>query len=141
MHIKNRFAITPKKKRALVVEDDIWMKPLITLALKSAMPGVLIDWVDSVEEALKKAEKRQYDLMISDIYLNPGRETGLGFWYRCQEKFPETPILLTSSIPIDSFARSMEEDGMAPHYLAKPFNVNQFKTVIEELTSSAGLSS
>ena len=138
--MNNRFPITPKKKRALVVEDDIWMKPLITLALKAAMPGVVIDWVDSVEDALKKAEKQQYDLMVSDIYLNPGDETGLSFWYMCQEKFPETPILLTSSIPVDSFARSME-GGLSPHYLPKPFNVNQFKMVVEELTSSAGLSS
>ena len=128
-----------EKKRVLVVEDDIWMKPLITKALKSAIQTVDIDWVSSAEEAFKKAHAGRYDVIISDIYLDPGQETGIGFWEYCQKQCPETPILLTSSIPVDSFARSME--GSVVHYLPKPFDVNQCKIVIESMLGAGNLSS
>lgn len=123
-------------QRALVVEDDVWMKPVITLALKSALSDIVIDWVGTAEEALKKTQANHYDLIIADIYLNPGSETGLGLWYRWQNACPETPVLLTSSIPVDIFAKSVSSQDSGPYYLPKPFNIDQCKHAIEGLVSS-----
>jgi DNA-binding NtrC family response regulator len=126
-------------QRALVVEDDLWMQPLISMAIQSAIPGISIDWVESAEEAIRKARCHAYSVIIADINLKPNRETGLDFWYSCREECPEIPVLLTSSIPVEVFAKKMGLYG--PPYLPKPFSVTQCKDVIQGLVSHSGLSS
>jgi DNA-binding NtrC family response regulator len=126
-------------QRALVVEDDLWMQPLITSALRSAIPGVTIDWVESAEEGLNQTRFFQYSIIVSDIHLKPNRKTGLDLWYSCREECPEVPILLTSSAPIDEFARKMGLYG--PHYLPKPFNSEFCKEIIQNLVSHHNLTS
>jgi DNA-binding NtrC family response regulator len=126
-------------QRALVVEDDLWMQPLISLALQSAIPGISIDWVDSAEEAINRVRYNQYAVILADIQLKPNRNTGIDLWYSCREECPEVPILLTSSIPVDTFSKQMKLYG--PHYLSKPFSVRECKEVIRNLVSHQGLSS
>ena len=120
-------------QRALVVEDDLWMRPLLTLALKNAIPGVQVDWVESANEALNKVRYHPYSVIVADINLKPNRKTGLDFWYSCREEYPEIPILLTSSTPIDEFTKKMGQYG--PHYLHKPFSINQCQEVLRNLVS------
>lgn len=122
--------------RALVVEDDLWMKPVITSALKKALPGIVIDWVESAEDALDKTRASNYSLIMADINLQPNRQTGIDFWKDCNEHCPEVPILLTSSIPVDAFAEKMGVYG--PYYLLKPFSVAQCQEVIENMVSFFG---
>jgi DNA-binding NtrC family response regulator len=122
--------------RALVVEDDLWMQPLVTLALKSAIPGVEVDWAESVEEALRRTRHSHYEVIVADIHLKPNRETGIDLWYQCREECPEIPMLLTSSIPVEKFSERMGHYG--PNYLPKPFSVNECKEVIKNLVSPIG---
>lgn len=125
---------TPQK--ALVVEDDLWMKPLISLALQSSIYGVEIDWVESAEEAIRRARAFRYRVILADIYLKPNGNTGIEFWYQCRDECPETPIVLMSSIPVDHFSSKMGLYG--PHYLPKPFTLTQCKAVIRNLVEADG---
>ncbi len=123
-------------QKALVVEDDLWMKPLISLALQSSIYGVEIDWVESAEEAIRRARTFRYRVILADIYLKPNGNTGIEFWYQCREECPETPIVLMSSIPVDHFSKKMGHYG--PHYLPKPFTLTQCKAVIRNLVDVDG---
>jgi DNA-binding response OmpR family regulator len=125
--------------RALVVEDDFWMQPLLSLALRTAVQGIEIDWVESAEEALRKTRHVPYRIILADIYLKPNRNTGIDFWYSCREECPEIPIVLMSGLPVDSFSKKMGLYG--PHYLAKPFQLAECKEVIRNLVFCSGLSS
>ena len=118
-------------QRALVVEDDPWMQLLITPVIKSAIPGAAVDWIGSAEEALNMVRYQKYSVIVADINLRPNCKTGLDFWFTCREEYPEVPILLTSSIPVDIFSQRMGLYG--PHYISKPFNMVQFKEVIKNL--------
>ena len=125
--------------RALVVEDDLWMRPVISPALKLAIPGVMIDWVESAEEGMKKTQLESYSVIVADINLKPNRATGLDFWYFCREECPETPILLTSTLPVDDFVEKM---GLYfAHYLPKPFTATDCREVIRNLVAYSSLCS
>ncbi len=128
--------LTSNPQRALVVEDDLWMRPLISLALQSALYGVEIDWVESAEEAIRRVRLFEYRVILADIYLRPNGNTGIEFWYQCREECPETPIVLMSSIPVESFSKKMGLYG--PHYLPKPFDLAQCKAVIGNLVHVDG---
>lgn len=125
-----------KIERALVLEDDIWMKPLIITALKSVISDIRVDWVDSVEDAMRKIRFRQYSVVVVDIHLKQNTESGLEFWNFCQREFSEVPIILTSSIPIDDFSKKMGWYGT--HYLFKPFTISQCSDAIRNIVSFIG---
>jgi DNA-binding NtrC family response regulator len=134
-----QFKPNNKSQRALVVEDDLWMRPLISLALQSSIYDVEIDWVESAEEAIRRARLFRYRVILADVYLKPNGNTGIEFWYQCKEECPETPIVLMSSIPVENFSKKMGLYG--PHYLSKPFNLAQCKEVIRNLVSVDGATS
>jgi len=125
--------------KALVVEDDLWMQPLVKAAIESAIPGVAIDWSESAEEGIRRSRFSRYAVIVADINLKPNSETGLDLWYKWREECPDIPILLMSSIPIEIFTRKMGLYG--PYYLHKPFSVLQCKEVIRNLVSHSGISS
>jgi DNA-binding NtrC family response regulator len=126
-------------QRALVLEDDLWMQPIVNSAIKMAIPGVQIDWVESAQDALGMTRLLKYAVILADVNLKPNRETGLDFWYACREECPEIPIVLMSSIPTDVFSKKMGVYG--PHYLPKPFHIYQCKEVIRNLVSYTTLTS
>jgi DNA-binding NtrC family response regulator len=119
-----------------VVEDDLWMRPLISLALQSCIYGVQIDWVESAEEAIRRTRLFRYRVILADIYLKPNGNTGIELWNQCREECPEVPIVLMSSIPVENFCKKMGLYG--PHYLTKPFNLTQCKEVIRNLVLMDG---
>ncbi len=125
--------------RVLVVEDDLWMQPLIYGAVKSAIPNACIDWVESAEDATRKTRYTKYSIVIADIYLKPNQGTGIDLWNICRDECPEIPILLMSSIPVDTFLKKM---GLYdPYYLPKPFSLVQCKEIIRNLVCHNGLTS
>jgi DNA-binding NtrC family response regulator len=123
----------PNGQRALIVERDHNMRPLVASAIQSAIPGVCVDWVDSKDDALLKIKNHSYSVIVADIYLKPSRGSGLDLWRSCQKSHPEIPMLLTSSIPIDDFSKKMGLFG--PHHLSQPFTLGQCKEVIKNLVS------
>jgi DNA-binding NtrC family response regulator len=125
-----------RSPRALVVEDDLWMQPIIKPALRAAISGVAIDWVETAEEALRKSRVASYSLILADICLKQNGSTGIDLWYSWRSECPEVPVLLMSSIPVDLFTKKMAKYG--PMYLPKPFGMGQCADVIRNMISFTG---
>jgi CheY-like chemotaxis protein len=129
----------PNVIHILVLEDDDWMEPVIHRALKELNPAIHLDWCSTSEQALQNLKARsapsarRYDLIIADIFLNgTHRESGLDFWVIAKDFAPNTPILFTSAMPIDSFLRQIE-GAICPPYLPKPFKLGEFKQMVSGL--------
>jgi DNA-binding response OmpR family regulator len=126
--------------KALVVEDDIWLKPVIELALLQTYPIVHVDWVETVDDAIKKVQSTDYQLIVADIFLK-GSKTGLDFWDHCHEVRPETTVLLTSAIPIELFLERSAHGRDNPLYLPKPFSLEELMRTVHGLLDFSGATS
>lgn len=125
-------------RKVLIVEDDLSLTNLLTYVLEEISPDVEVDWATSGEEAeyyLQRESKyyggTPYDLVIADIFLE-GKITGLDIWKLCDEKYPNTNILVTSSLPTDKFLSSIKNEDSCPPYLPKPFTMKECKEALEE---------
>lgn len=135
-------ALKPNKLKTLnnvlIVEDDTSLAHLLWLVLERMAPNVKVDWVTSGEEAkynLSSGEEDMgecpYDLVIADIFLD-GDITGLDIWKICDSHYPETNILVTSSLPTDKFASCLKNEFDCPPYLPKPFTMSECIEMISE---------
>ena len=127
-------------KRIIVIEDDHACETILRRVIRSLDPEATIDWEESAEEALfalgrEHAAGREYDLIIADIFLS-GKTTGLEFWESYRDRFPKTPILITSSLPVNRFFDAVGHGTIAPPFLAKPFYIGECKHIIEGLLSA-----
>lgn len=136
---KNHLSLLKTKTidRVLIIEDDISLTNLLTHALEKTYPRIEIDWATSGEEAesyLKDAEKyysdRPYDLIIADIFLE-GTITGLDIWKLCDQRYPATNILVTSSMSVDKFVSCLKNEYACPAYLPKPFTLSECMEAID----------
>ena len=127
-------------ERVLVIEDDVSLVNLLTHVLEEMHPGVLIDWATSGEEAEYYIKRESeiypelpYDLIVADIFLE-GETTGLDIWKLCDDEFPQTQILVTSSLPVEKFLSSLQNEMNLPAYLPKPFTMRECLEAIEEFS-------
>lgn len=123
--------------RVFVVEDDHSYETILGRVLRSIDPEMHIDWAKTGESAtsrLKDAVMRNesYDLIIADIFLK-GHTTGIELWDRCQNWFPEVPVLIVSGLPLPSFFKAIGSNAVAPPYLEKPFAMGEARQLIESL--------
>lgn len=127
---------TMRRPKVLVVEDDITSEPLWQHILMCADQSAFMTWATSVNEADQLireawAERRPYDLVISDIFLS-GTLTGIDLWERFHSQMPNSIILMSAIDPlkVQKHLRGMGE----PIYLQKPLNMhNTIETVYELL--------
>ena len=137
-------ARNPKKleltslNQALIIEDDISLTNLLTTVLEEIAPNISIDWATSGEEAEHYLEKEgelfgtcPYDLIIADIFLE-GNVTGLDIWKLCDRKYPDTNILVNSSLQAEKFMSCLKNEYACPQYLPKPFSLTECKEAIHE---------
>ncbi len=124
--------------RVLIIEDDVSLTNLLTTVLEEISPNIQIDWATSGEEAesyLKREGEifgtHPYDLVVADIFLE-GEITGLDIWKLCDRKYPNTNILVTSSLPVERFVSCLKNEYSCPHYLPKPFTLSECKETISE---------
>ena len=129
-------------KRILIVEDDLCLQTLMSRLLQSINKDIDLHWVTTAEEALmvieeeKQLSGRQYDLIVSDIFL-PGKRNGLDLLAVCQRICPDSPVLLTSGMPVDQFLKAIGRDAICPPYLPKPFFAGECRQLIEGLLGYA----
>ncbi len=124
--------------RVLIIEDDISLTNLMTTVLEEISPNIKIDWATSGEEAeaylMRESEihdTHPYDLVVADIFLE-GEITGLDIWKLCDQKYPKTQILVTSSLPVERFVSCLKNEYSCPNYLPKPFTLSECKETISE---------
>jgi CheY-like chemotaxis protein len=125
-------------KRILVIEDNPGCEIILRRVIHSLDPKAAVDCEESGERAVVALEKsrgdgqQSYDLIIADIFL-AGRTTGIELWERYKDRFPDTPMLIISSLPAHRFFDSIGRNSIAPAFLPKPFHIGECRQMIEGL--------
>lgn len=122
-------AITPRKKRILIVEDEITIRNLMSEFLSKE--GYMVEQASTAEEALRLLDGTTYDLVITDLGL-----PGMG-----GEKFLEELTRRKTGIPIIIASGYMHGkkvlENPGPYgvvaSLSKPFSVGKLKETVEKV--------
>ena len=113
-------ATVPLKKEnvipdILVVDDEEYVRNFLFDALKIVPYNV--EAASNTDEAIALLDKKQFDLILSDINM-PGM-SGMGLLSICKEKYPHTEIILITGDPeLDSAVDSIKCGAF--DYLSKP---------------------
>jgi two-component system response regulator FlrC len=101
----------------LVVDDDSSFRKLLATILRGE--GYAIDEAGSVGESVSLSQRKQYDLVLSDLRLPDG--DGLQVLDNIREGSPETPvIMITAYAAVNSAVEAMKRG--ATDYLGKPLS-------------------
>ena len=116
-----------KKDIVLIVEDDT--AELETLAEVLASDDRQIYTAQTGEQGVKKLEKFDVDLLITDLML-PGQIDGLELLTLAREKGETAVILVTGHGSVDSAISAMKQG--AHDYLTKPVDIRRIRAVAEK---------
>ncbi len=101
----------------LVVDDDSGFRTLVTTILGEG--GYQIEEAASVQEARQAIQKKQYDLVISDLRLPDGN--GIQVLDYATQISPETPvIMITAFATLENAVEAMKRGAL--DYLRKPLS-------------------
>jgi len=90
--------------------------------------GVTVDFASTGEIAVRKAERKQYDVIVADIHV-PGM-TGFELTSHLRQVGIKAPIILTSvSVYRDYQVRTYGADA----FLLKPFSFDELVATLEEV--------
>jgi two-component system response regulator AtoC len=119
-------------KKILIVDD----KKNILKVLKAILEAenYIVDYANDVEEAIKKAEKFEADLIISDIRMP--KMSGLEFYEKMLKKNNKSKfIFMTAYGNIPMAVKAMKLG--ASEFLTKPLNYDELKIKIRNLIGEA----
>ncbi|BBA70158.1 diguanylate cyclase [Geobacter sulfurreducens] len=112
-------------ERILVVEDDRFFRQMYVDLLKEE--GYEVDTVASGTEGLKRLEKQEYHLVITDLVM-PGM-SGIEVLSRVKQKAPNVDVILvTGHANLESAVYALKNG--ARDYILKPFNHDEFKHTV-----------
>ena len=114
-----------KKAHILVVDDEASMCELLDFMLERE--GYAVSTAGSGKEAVAMIEKREIDLLLSDIRL--GDMTGIDVLRAAKAKNPGTVVIMISAYASAETAVQAMNDG-AYDYLPKPFDNNELKQAV-----------
>lgn len=116
---------TQKKERVLVVDDERSMREFLEIMLEK--DGFEVDCVKNGAEALQSIQQNRYDLVITDIRMQP--VDGLEVLRRCKEISPSTAVIIISAYASTETAVLAMKEG-AYDYLPKPFKIDEMRSAI-----------
>lgn len=122
----------------IVVEDDITTTRLIKAIARRTNHFARIKSFNTAEDAISHIEllkKRNWtapDLAIVDVYLR-GPKDGLAFCEVISQLFPETNVVVTSSVHPRLFTEKAKRLQSRPIFLPKPFTIKQITGLFERL--------
>ncbi|MGK5086369.1 response regulator [Bdellovibrionota bacterium FG-2] len=114
----------------LVVEDDLFMKPILIRILQSMDATIKVYWAVSVDEARVALAEGAFSLVIADYFLL-GESNGLDLWRHCQNEVPKMPFVMVSGLEPDVF-RKLINGKVVPRFLQKPFYPKQCRALVED---------
>ncbi len=115
-----------EKPRLLLVEDDDGVRTTVTTFLECE--GYAIDPVSSTAQALEKLAGGDYDIVISDIYID--KQTGLDVLKAARERDPDCAvILMTARGTMETVMQATR--GGAFDYIAKPFDLDRLLDAVK----------
>jgi DNA-binding NtrC family response regulator len=113
--------------KVLVCEDDRVARELLEEILRRE--GHDVEALASGDEAVGRAGRESYDLVISDVRLGDGA-SGMEVLSAFQSKAQGTPVILITAFGDVSGAMAAIQKG-AYDYVSKPFNVGELTTTVQ----------
>ena len=121
--------------KVLVCEDDRVARELLDEILRRE--GHEVDALAAGDDALGRAGKNEYDLVISDVRLGDGAG-GMDVLAAFQQKEPQTPVILITAFGDVTGAMAAIQKG-AYDYVSKPFNVEELTLTVNRALERARL--
>jgi DNA-binding NtrC family response regulator len=122
-----------KRLTILIVEDDVFLKPLMAKVVYENYPHANLLWTTSVQDGKKLLVHEWPDLVIVDCLLGNG-ETGLDLWNYCRKYCSEIPFLMMSGLSQNSIRRLSSDPLLTlPPLIQKPFYSPECKLMLDGL--------
>jgi DNA-binding response OmpR family regulator len=122
------------KNKILLVEDEKAIQTLVVYHLEKMNYKVIVK--ESAEEAIEllKNSDSLPSLIITDVLL-PGMN-GINFCrlIKNDPKTSDIPVIILSSVDFDFYRQGAENSG-ADYFLTKPFRINDFINIINNIKS------
>ncbi len=118
-----------KKKRVLIVEDEVNVSLLMKESLADLGPDYDVDTAMSGEEALRKFERNGWDLVVTD-YRMPGI-SGLQLIETLKKRSPSTLSILITAYGTEEVEQAAQQLKVF-RYMTKPFPLADLKRVISD---------
>jgi DNA-binding NtrC family response regulator len=114
-------------KTILVVDDD----PVVLSSCKRILEaeGFQTVLTPSVQEALKRLEEKNFDLLLVDVIMP--EYDGMYLIGNVRENRPDLPILVMSGYPTPETISSGLQMG-ATHFIAKPFTPDELIKMVRK---------
>ena len=123
-----------RKPRILIVDDEEIVRKNLTHYLSK--DNYVVVPVSNGMEALKKMESSEFDVILTDLKMD--NIDGIEILKRTKAKHPYTEVvMITGYATIDSAVESMKHGAF--HYLAKPFKLEDVKTVVRQAIEKKSL--
>ncbi|MDD9304608.1 MAG: sigma-54-dependent Fis family transcriptional regulator [Desulfobacter sp.] len=113
------------KHSILVVDDEISMREFLDMLLSKQ--GYKVSLAKNGNQALKKIQKKTYDLVLTDIRL--GDITGLDVLRAVKKENTETVVIMISAYSTTEIAVEAMNEG-AYDFVPKPFDNNELRQTI-----------
>jgi len=107
--------------RALVVDDHAMVRGVLTHLLQRK--GIHCVTADGAAEALRLLEEREFELMLCDVHMPPGR-SGMALIEDTCRRFPDLATIMVTGEDDPNLAEQAIAIG-AYGYVLKPFQANQ----------------
>ena len=114
----------------LAVDDSASMRQMVSFTLKNA--GYEVTEAVDGEDALKKANTRAFDLVLTDQNMPHLDGIGLTRKLRQTDKFKSTPILILTTESSDQMKQAGRDAG-ATGWMVKPFDPAKLIEVIKKV--------
>jgi len=113
--------------KILIVDDEkIAVRNLEHVMQKE---GYQVVSTQSGMHALNLLEKQSFDVVLTDLRME--KVDGLQILKRCQERYPDTEvILITGFATLESAVQAMKQGAF--YYIAKPFRLDEVRKVVME---------
>ena len=107
-------------KKILVVDDENSITDACVQLLETK--NYKADTARSVKEAKEKLKNVEFDIVISDVFLQG--ETGMVLLRYIRENYPDTGVIMMTGNPEVSEAECRREGAF--DYISKPFEAKEF---------------
>lgn len=118
-------------KRILIVEDEKTLALTLYEVLFTASGDFEVIVCDKAEDALKKIEEKEFDLIITDLKL-PGTIDGLDLIRRVNKMSLKIPTILMTAYGTEEVREEAKKLGVKA-YFEKPFSLLEFINKIKEI--------
>ena len=118
-----------KRENVLVVEDSLAVAKRLQISLERA--GFLVDIARNGAQALTKAQRKHFDLVLTDEQMPVMSGHELCQKLREDERYANTPVIILTGGRSQLEANDLSEDMHVSAIVDKPFNPESIVRLVE----------